>query len=335
MHRKINIVIWTIALVLAILLGAIFLFSDQVKLYEKTFHYFDTDITVRIYERDQEKVTHAWEKIESIYQDYDHLSDPHKSYDEMVNIHTIRYNKEETEVLTLDERLYQMLEYANEWQEKSNGVLQINQGALIDGWESYLELGESIPSEAKINAWNEADQSVLVLQENNQMKNNHPMLDLGKIPLGFANDEVASYLKEENITQFLIQEGGNANAGLSYKQKPYKVALEILNENDVATIVSIQNKSIVTEVSDLNRYEYDGKTYHLLIDSETSYPASKIEKVTVIANDSKTAYTVSHILYLMDSKEGKEWLENLSDIEALWQDLDGSRITTTGFSQYE
>lgn len=335
MHKKLNIVIWFIALLLALILIFILFFSNKVKLYEKKFRYFDTDITIRFYEDEPEKVKKAWNKIQSIYEQYHQLVNAHKAYDNIVNIHTIRYNKEDSDVLTLPPKLYEMLEYSHNWVQKSGGAFQINQGAVIDGWSRYLKTEKKVPSPEQIDQWKQEDQQSLVLLGDDQIQNTHPMIELGKIPLGFANDEIIKYLKKEGITQYLIQEGGNATAGFSLDNKPYKVALEILNRNDVATIVRLKNRTIVTNVSDIDRYEYDGKSYHLLIDPSTSYPADKIDKVTVITKDSKTAYTLSTVLYMMDVEQGKKMIENVSDVDVLWLDSNGKSSFTKGFSQYE
>ena len=122
---------------------------------------------------------------------------------------------------------------------------------------------------------------------------------------------------------------------MSFNDQSYKVALEILNQNDVATIVHLKNRTIVTNVSDIEKYEYDGESYHLLIDPNTSYPAKKIDKVTVIAKDSKTAYTLSTVLYMMDVEQGKKMVEEFQNVDVLWLDLNGKQSATKGFSQYE
>lgn len=335
MHKKINIVIWSIALLLAMIVIFMAFFSSKVKLYEKKFRYFDTDITVRIYEDEPDKVEQALEKIQSIYEQYHKLANAHKSYDDIVNVHTIRYNKEESDVLTIPSELYEMLEYSHDFVQKSQCAFQINQGTVIDGWTRYLKTEQKVPTKKEIEQWKQQDQSALILLGNHQIQNTHPMIELGKIPLGFANDEIINYLKQEGIDQYLIQEGGNATAGLSLNNKPYKVALEILNQNDVATIVQLKNRTIVTNVSDIEKYEYDGQSYHLLIDPNTSYPAEKIDKVTVIAKDSKTAYTLSNVLYMMDVEQGKKMVEDLKDVDVLWLDSDGKQSSTKNFSKYE
>ncbi len=335
MHKKINIVIWSIALLLAIIIVFMCFFSSKVKLYEKKFHYFNTDIIVRIYEDEPDRVEKVWNKVQSIYEEYEKLSNIHQSYDDTLNLHTIRYNKQSGDVLTIPSKLYKMLEYSNDFVQRSNGAFQITNGTVMDGWAHYLKNKKKVPTKKEIEKWEQEDQASLVLLGENQIQNTHPMIELGKIPLGFANDEIIDYLKEEEISQYLIQEGGNATTGLSFNDQSYKVALEILNQNDVATIVHLKNRTIVTNVSDIEKYEYDGESYHLLIDPNTSYPAKKIDKVTVIAKDSKTAYTLSTVLYMMDVEQGKKMVEEFQNVDVLWLDLNGKQSATKGFSQYE
>ena len=83
MHKKINIVIWSIALLLAIIIVFMCFFSSKVKLYEKKFHYFNTDIIVRIYEDEPDQVEKVWNKVQSIYEEYEKLSNIHQSYDDL------------------------------------------------------------------------------------------------------------------------------------------------------------------------------------------------------------------------------------------------------------
>ena len=331
MHDKINKIMWVIAFVLA--LGLLFLLLNKETWHEQTFHYFDTDIKVRIYHN--KNMDAVVSKIDQIYKEYDHLTDAHKSYDGIVNIHTIRYNKEDKETLTLDNKLYEILSYVNEWNKKSQGIFKINQGATTDGWNMYLKEQVGIPSDDVIQNWKEQDCESLYLLGDSKIKNNHPMIELGKIPLGFANDAVTSYLKKEGIEHYLIQENGNATAGLSVNQRPYKVALSILNKNNVSTITQIKNKTIVTYGATEDYYEYNDQLYSRFIDSNTSKPAKHVKQVTVIASKAREAYVVGNILYLTSVSEGEKIINNVPGVEAKWEDLDGNITSSSKFYQYE
>lgn len=334
MHQKINRIIWGIALILLIGLGISLLFRDQVSLYQETYPCFDTEIHVQIYEKDRQKVEKVFQKIDEIYDSYEKLTDTEQAYDDMVNLYTIATNEETKESLVLEDRLYRLLEEITKFSEEIDGRITFHHGSLHQGWDDVIEKKDGIPSAEEIARWNEEDQSEIHLLEDHRIENNHPHIYLGKIPIGFANDEIISYLEEEGIEHYLIQENGNATMGTSLEEEPYKVALEIpWEEEDSVTILSLKNKTVVTYGRDQDTYSYEGKTYHHLIDPSTSYPEEEMDKVTTIAEDPIQAYLLGYAFYLLPLETGQELAKD-KGVDVLWYDYGEVRTMTEQFSSY-
>lgn len=336
MQKKVNIIIWSFVLILALgLLIAIYTGKNRYHLYQKNLFYMDTYIDVRIYDKSEKHANLAFEKIEQIYKEYHRLADPYKHYDGLTNVHTIRYNKSSDEALTLDKRLYDMISYGLLWSEKSNNRLDINLGKVIDCWKKYRELKNGVPTEEELENLGSQDVEDIKLLDNYQIKNNHPSIDLGSIAKGYATEVASEYLKKHGYERFLINAGGNVETGFTDSDREYKVGIEDPNTRGVYTVVKVKNKSVVTSGGYERFYEYKGKKYHHIIDPKTKFPANYMKSVTVITSSSKLGDILSTTLFLMPIEDGKKLVESMDDVEAIWYGNDDKITRSKGFQNYE
>ena len=63
-------------------------------------------------------------------------------------------------------------------------------------------------------------------------------------------------------------------------------------------------------------------------------PAEYMQAVSVITKDSGFADGLSTMLFLMPVEDGLELVEGMDGVEALWVDMDGTVVTSSGFDQY-
>lgn len=285
--------------------------------YSKTFEYLDTTISIDIYTTSDKKAEKAFAGIEKIYKEYDELT----SREEGSALYEIHNNSSSDEYITIDSKLYKMIEFGLEWYEKSNGVLNINSGNLTDIWNNYKENKNGIPSDEElINI--DTNIENIVLASKNRIKNTHPNINLDIIKKGYVTEKVGKYLENKGIDVYLINTGGVMKAGEYYKTSgSYLVGIEspfIGDEKELLTSVNLTENSISSTGSYQSYFEYEGKTYSNLINPLTKYPAENMIGVTVIHKNSAEAEALSYTLFLMTIEEGQNYIEEYDNTEVMW-----------------
>ena len=330
MKKKIIILIFILILIVFIFWN---LFKN--KIYERNYSYFDTYINVKIYFNNSKKANEVLDEIDKIYNEYHKLTDRYNSYQGITNLYTINNNVLIEEYLEIDEKLYDLIEYGINMYKWSNGKVDISMGNVIDIWKGYREAGISIPTIEELEYVNYNNINKIELKDN-KIKNNNLNIDLGSISKGYATKKVGEYLEKIGIKKYLINAGGNVLAGKSYKKNKYKIGLENPNnQNDIYKIIQVENEAVVTSGGYLRYYEYNGTKYHHIIDPDTLYPANNMKSVTVITKDSAYADFLSTYLFLLSVEEGKKYVDELDNVEAIWYLNDDTIVTSKGFNKYE
>ena len=305
------------------------------KEYSSNLFYMDTYILVKVYSEDEDKAKNALDEVSKIYKEYHELVDKYNSYDHLKNVYYINNNDSNDDQIQIDERLYELIEYSLSYHDKSNQLLDINIGNVIDVWKSYMEKQDGVPSLAELEVA-DSEKINIVLLGNNKILNNNPNIDLGAIAKGYVTEVVGDYLEDVGITKYLINAGGNVKVGDHYNNGKYRIGIE--NPTDTSLVyqtINGNNISIVTSGSYQRYYEYGGKRYSHIINPKTLYPSSYFESVTVIASDSGLADVLSTTLFMMSYEEGLEYLKDFPDVQAVWYLNDGTIVKTEGFSKYE
>ena len=290
----------------------------------------DTYIYVKIYEKNADVANDILTEVENIYKNYHQLTDRYNHYDGIINVYDIYNNNFNEETLTIDFKLYEILEYAEKGNEKYF-KFNIEIGNIIDVWKKYRETKNGIPTLEEL----QTTTTDLILLGNNQILNNHPNLDLGSIAKGYATEKVGEYLESKGIYEYLINAGGNVKVGKSYNKKNYKIGIQSPNSQEqLLTVVKGENISVITSGGYERNYEYDGNIYHHIIDPETLYPAAYMKGVTVITKDSALGDYLSTSLFLMSIDEGQKFIKDY-EAEAIWYTNDNQIIRSEKFKEYE
>lgn len=145
-------------------------------------------------------------------------------------------------------------------------------------------------------------------------------IDLGAIAKGYIADRVRDYLRQQGVTQGLINLGGNVQTlgapegGWSIGlKKPFAASDALLGTIEVA------NKSVVTSGIYERYFERDGHRYHHILDPRTGYPLdNELESVTIIAAASLDCDIWTTLIYGMGVEKGCAALRARPDIEALF-----------------
>lgn len=307
------------------------------KEYTDNLFYMDTYIYIKIYSNDEEKAKRVLKDTDFLYKKYHQLSDRYNHYDGITNIYDILHNSTKEEYIKIDHELYNMISMGLEWLEKSNGLLDIRMGNVIDVWKVYRDIENGIPSMEELKVAKENTIKNIELKDNNYILNNHPNIDLGAIAKGYATQKVGEYLESQGITKYIINAGGNVKVGNHYNNSSYSIGIENPNSSvgDVYKVVYGNNISVVTSGGYARYYEYNGKKYHHIIDHNTLFPPEYSKSVTIITNDSTLGDILSTFLFLLPIEKGKEIVDIMDDVEAIWYTNDDKIIKTKGIEMYE
>ena len=313
------------------IIGTLILTKSPLKDYNKNFFYMDTVINVKI-KTNKNNIDEIFNGIDEIYSKYQKLTD---YYDSSSAISYINNNTSLDEELTIDEDLYKMLELSNTWKEKSNNKFNINLGKVLSIWKDCRDNNKPIPD---INLLKDTYNSIneIVLLGNNKIKNNNPSIDLGAISKGYASEKVSNYLKENSITDYIINAGGNVIVGVPSNKDKYSIGIkDPENTNSLFKTIYGKNISVVTSGSYERFYIYDGVKYSHIIDPDTLYPANNFQSVTVISDSSTLADILSTTLFILPLEDGLKLVNSLDNTEAIFYIDKDNIVKSEGFNKYE
>ena len=283
--------------------------------YSKNLFYMDTIINVKLYNISETKANETFKEIENIYQKYEQLTN---FYDE--NSELSKLNNDVNYEIPAD--LLELIKIGYEWDNKTNGLLNINIGNLTKVWHDFRENPVSLPDVSDIKIEH-------LQMDNDKILNDKVSIDLGAITKGYVTEKVGKYLEDNGIDYYLINAGGNVKVGKSNKGY-YNIGIASPISDETFEIVKEENTSVVTSGGYERFYEYDGVMYHHIINPNTKYPANYMKSVTVIGKDSGLCDILSTTLFLMDIDEGKEFIKDY-DVKVIWFTNDDEIIKSDNY----
>ncbi len=182
--------------------------SNKVKEHIKSFHFFNEDLTIKIYSNNN--VDHIFDKVNNIYKKY------HKYYQSPSYIN-------ETELLDL-------IEYGKGLYEKTNGLIDITAGKLI----TSIEENEEYDFHTSIKNLDFSKKETL------------DVISFDSIIGSYATNIVKKYLEENGVDKYIINEDGNIIAGNHYNNDKYKVSITDASGN-LVEIVYLKGKAMATK----------------------------------------------------------------------------------------
>ena len=319
------------------------------KFTKHSLDYFDTATTITGYENTQEDFDVVSGEILSLLGEYHKLFTVYNRFDGMENLCTINELQNGVHrTVTVDSRIIDMLLYAKEMYELTDGKLNIAMGSVLSIWHDYRTAGLDEPWAAELppmELLNEAAEhtdieNLIIDAENSTVFISDPAmkLDVGAIAKGYAVEMVARSLEERGISGYVINVGGNVRT-VGFKSDGEKWTAGIENPNTESeeayvAYLSLAGESVVTSGSYQRYYMVGDKSYHHIIDSETLMPAEGYLSVSVVCKNSGQGDALSTALFCMSFEEGYALVESLPDVEALWIMDDETRHTSSGFEEY-
>ena len=340
-------------LLCSMLLQSIGLAGCQTKTEKFTtysFDYFDTVTTITGYAKSQEEFDKVADGVLSELSEYHKLFTIYHRYDGMENLCTINEVVDgEHRTVTVDRRIIDMLLYAKEMYEKTDGTVNVAMGSVLSIWHDYRTEGIDQPWEAKLppmekleEAAEHTDINALVIDEEActvTLTDPKMKLDVGAIAKGYAVEMAARSLEENGVTGYVLNVGGNVRTvGTKGDGAKWTVGIENPEEGSEEAYLAyleLAGESLVTSGSYQRYYVVDGKQYHHIINPETLMPSEGYVLVSVVCKSSADGDALSTALFCMDLETGKALVESLPAVEAMWLLSDGTKEETSGFQNYK
>lgn len=234
------------------------------------------------------------------------------------------------EPVRVHQDLIEVLEKARYYAELSEGAFDPTVGPLVRLWDIGSE-NPRLPEADEIRAalslvnWRE----LLIDREEGTAFLQRPgmALDLGAIAKGYAADEIARILKEDQVSGAIIDLGGNVFAygkkdkSLGNRYTTWRIGVQnpLENRGTFIGILELENKSIVTSGVYERYVEINEKRYHHIFSTENGYPVENgLLSVTIIAGSSLNADALSTSAFILGYEKGKTLIDSINNVEAIF-----------------
>ncbi len=190
-------------------------------------------------------------------------------------------NLKEASCFKFSDKTWQVLLVSKQIFEETQGAFDITLGPLISRWGfSAEDYQEKVPNEAEI-------QGLLAVVGTDKLDFNSEAkcitksipsmsINLSAIAKGYAVDQLAAILEQNNIQDYLVEIGGEVKAkGLKQNRLNWKIAVEQPSNNvnrNQSVVVNLFNISIATSGDYRNYYEVDGQRFSHTIEPTSGFP---------------------------------------------------------------
>ena len=291
---------------------------------EATGFYFDTVISIRLYEDDSDKLLEGCMELAGHYERL--LSATLEGSD------IWKINHSGGTWVKVDEDTLTLLTIALDFARLSDGLADPTVGGLSRLWNFGSDNEGIVPSDGQIKEkLAHVNYNADVISEGKVMLTDpDAQLDLGFIAKGFIGDKIKEYLISEGVASALINLGGNVvTLGSRPDGSPFRVGIRDPFEKDGSPLLTLElsDKSVVSSGNYERFFEKDGRLYHHILSTATGYPAeSGLSQVTIISPDSTRADALSTLCFISGYEKAASLLENYPDIQAVFVTEDGDII---------
>ncbi|MEZ5476255.1 MAG: FAD:protein FMN transferase [Thiolinea sp.] len=258
-----------------------------------------------------------------------------------------RFNSQQsTDWFGVSAELVNVVLAAQQVSDLSGGIYDVTVGPLVNLWgfgagkqPDKIEL--SAPSAAAIEAAlaNVGYQKLEVRKEPPSLRKQVPGLyvDLSSIAKGYGVDQVADWLEQQDVTDFMVEIGGEIRVrGQSPRADTWRIAVEKPVElgRAVQQGLKLAAGGLATSGDYRNFFMEGGRRYSHTLDPKTGVPVRhSLASVSVMAANTMLADAYATMLMAMGEDRGKTFaLEHGLEAYFIWRTDDGfADYATPGF----
>jgi FAD:protein FMN transferase len=291
----------------------------------------DDVVTITAYGKNQSRVEGAVEDAFGEIYRVDEIADRYNPDSEIARLNA----SAAAGPVAVSEELWEMIAAGMEIHEASGGLFDITVGPLVDLWDvtGRAERGDAPPSQEEIGRAMElvgVDKLVLDEEAHSVYFTREGMiLDLGGLAKGYALDRAKEALISRGIeaavidmisTAFVLGDKPEGAGGPQWKfaiQDPRA-------EGRLAELLLDGNTYFSTSGDNQRNFEYEGVTYHHILDPRTGYPARRAISVTVVGGENGAwSDAMSTAAFIVGYPDGLRWAEDVEGVGIVLVDPDG------------
>ena len=298
-------------------------------LAQRTGFFFDTIITVSLYDTDDESI------LDECFSDMNYYESIFSRTLEGSDVWNI--NHSEGSAVEVAEDTLDIVGQALYYCELSDGAFDITIAPVVDLWDftSLDEEDHVLPDEDELNeALTHVDfNGVIVDREAGTITLTDPEaeIDLGGIAKGYISARIREKIMELGSESALINLGGNiVGVGSRPDGTDWKIGIRRpFGESayDIIAVVPASDKAVITSGTYERYFELDGVLYHHILDPQTGYSVSNgLSSVTILTEDATAGDALSTACFILGPEDGMALIEGLDGVEALF--IDESEVLT-------
>ena len=211
---------------------------------------------------------------------------------------------------------YFVVKQAIEISKQTNGMFDVTIDPLISEWGfDRKQTNDQVPTQAKINQLlNQIGYDKLALGESCiQKQTPNISVNLSAIAKGYAVDQIAELLINNEVKNYLVEIGGEtASKGKNPKSEPWRLAIESpsLKQRQIQQIFNPLGFGVATSGDYRNYFEKHGIRFSHTIDPSTGKPIThKLASVTVLHKQTMLADAYATSFMVMGTKKALEFAE--------------------------
>jgi thiamine biosynthesis lipoprotein len=261
----------------------------------------------------------------------DRIEDRMSTYDDASELSRFNANQT-TDWVAMSAETVDVVDAAIAVSELTDGGFDITVGPLVDLWGFGPAAGPpAIPSDDAIAAILErvGYRQVRTRREPPALRKSHPEveIDLSAIAKGYAVDEVAEYLESVDVSDFLIEVGGEMRArGRHPRGVPWRIGIErpVPGPRSVHRVLLLENAALATSGDYRNFFEVEGWRFSHTIDPRTGRPVTHaLASVSVVDVTAMRADALATGLTVLGPAAGRA-LAQREDLAVLFIERDGA-----------
>ena len=235
--------------------------------------------------------------------------------------------------VTVSDRTAELLRFALEMSERTDGDLDITTYPILTAW-GFTTDSKQVPTDEQIaQLMQYVGFDKVSLSENTVVLLPGMEIDLGAVAKGYACDLVTEDLKSKGVTSALVSLGGNISMiGSKPDGSDWKISVEHPENRDSLGLLSLSDVSVVTSGA-YERYFEDenGNRYGHILDPSTGKPAqSGIASVTVVGKESRVCDALATAFFVMGLPAAEEYVREYGDVDFLLLTDNGEIYLTDG-----
>ena len=291
----------------------------------KTGFYFDTVITITLYDSKNEELLNTC---------FDYCTEFENLVSRTITTSDVsRINSAGGKPIEVSDTTIELLKKGIEFGVLTNGAFDITIAPLMELWDIKNNPG-NVPSETDITeALSHVNYKNILIDGNTvTLTDSLAAIDLGGIAKGYMADQLKEYLLRKGVTSAIINLGGNVLTigakpdGTSFNigiQKPFD------KQNETITSVSVKDSSVVTSGSYERYFKVHDTIYHHILNTDTGYPCdNELLSVTILSEESIDGDALSTSCFALGLEEGQKLIESLEGVDAIFVTKDYLVIDT-------